>query len=106
MNDASSSPPNPFDSLESSYDYIALLQDALDESQQTIEAELVVATTLHLERRLQALQLVRLKLHQLSGHLQRSRRLLNDLRMLRRIILGDLEAVLADDAPDRRGARP
>jgi hypothetical protein len=41
------------------------------------------------ERRLEALQLVTYKLEQLSRHIDTSQRLLNDLRTLRRLLLGE-----------------
>ena len=39
------------------------------------------------ERRVQALQLVALNLNKLSSHVTKSRRILNDLRTLRRLLL-------------------
>jgi len=60
---------------------------ATGEAQQEIETEIVRAAEPVMKRRKQALQLVSFKLEKLSGHIIASRRLLNDLRMLRRLLL-------------------
>jgi len=78
---------NPFDSLESSYEYVCLLQEALEESRREIEDQMVMAMSEPSSRRVDALSLVRYKLTQLAGHLLATRRILNDLRALRRILL-------------------
>jgi hypothetical protein len=90
--------PNPFDSLESSHEYIALLCEALAEARTTIGEELALAETAGPGRRVEALQLVSYKLTQLDDHLRASRRILNDLRLLRRIIEGSTRT-----APDQHG---
>lgn len=86
---------NPFDSLESSYRYVCLLQEVLEEAQRTIDGELAEATTQQAHRRVEVLQVVKYKLCQLHDHLRGSRRILNDLRMLRRVILGEPNPQLA-----------
>jgi len=63
------------------------LLGATGEAQQEIETEIVRAAEPVMKRRKQALQLVSFKLEKLSGHIIASRRLLNDLRMLRRLLL-------------------
>lgn len=83
------SPDQQFDSLESAYQYIAVLTVVLEETQQDINAEVVAAERAHASRRLDALQLVSFKLERLRHHLESSRRLLNDLRMLRRVLQVD-----------------
>lgn len=96
---------NPFDSLESSYQYVCLLHQALGDACETIEGELAHARTDGAHRRLEALQLVDYKLHQLDRHLSGARRILNDLRALRRILFGERRSVPgegreAGSAPD------
>jgi hypothetical protein len=80
---------NPFDSLESTYEYIRLLQDALKEALDSIENETITAQRDGADRRLQALQIVTYKLQLLDDHMAASRRLVKDLRTLRRILLGE-----------------
>lgn len=48
-----------------------------------------LANVEHSERRLQALHIIRHQLNQLDQHLIASRRILNDLRTLRRMLLGE-----------------
>jgi hypothetical protein len=88
---------NPFDTIESAHEYLSLLReqvlvvrgDILRERDLTQSAE---------ARRLDALRLVDYKLGQLSNHLQASSRVLNDLRLLRRLLLGDRDGEDVVDA--------
>ena len=80
----------PFTSIESAHQYVALLREALDDAYNSVEGELEAAlATPGLERRVDALRLVSLKLGQLRQHLLASLILLNDLRTLRRLLLGE-----------------
>ena len=83
---------NPFDNLESTYEYICLLQRALVDAQSAIDEEIRSATAEGANRRLQAVQIVSYKLRSLDDHMTASRRLVNDLRTLRRILLGERQA--------------
>ena len=83
---------NPFANLEDAHQYVSLLTEALEEARDTIQEDL--DTTRHLEggeRRVEALMLVDFKLNQLRDHLRASRAIINDLRTLRRLILGERE---------------
>jgi hypothetical protein len=83
----------PFDSIEGAQEYVALLAEALEEAVAAIEHDTnEAAKTPGAERRLQALRLVGYKLGQLREHLASSRRLLNDLRSLRRLLLNERDA--------------
>ena len=80
----------PFTSIESAYQYVALLREALDDAYSSVEEDLEGAlATPGLERRVAAFRLVSLKLNQLRQHLLASLILLNDLRTLRRLLLGE-----------------
>ncbi|HSA89213.1 MAG TPA: hypothetical protein VLF42_04855 [Burkholderiales bacterium] len=79
----------PFDSIEGSLEYTALLRDAIETSKRSVEAQAVAAQSEGAARRLEALQLVAYKLERLAWHIDGSRRLLNDLRTLRRLLLGE-----------------
>ena len=61
-----------------------------------VEAEIALATGEHADRRQEALRLVSYNLAKLSMHMTASRRILNDLRTLRRLLLGERGAVVAD----------
>ena len=90
----------PFDSVENAQQYVRLLLDAIIEARQEIDADLAATNGARLERRLQALQLVRFKLDKLAHHLHSSSRLLNDLRTLRRLLLNE-RAEPAPSSADR-----
>ena len=77
----------PFDDIESARDYVDQLLSAAREAQDEIEAEILRAKDPQLARRQQALHLVKYKLAQLSSHIGASRRILNDLTKLRRLLL-------------------
>ena len=77
----------PFDSIESAQQFVELLVEAVEEARQEVEADVDAAAGGEAERRKQALQLVSYNLAKLSVHLATSRRILNDLRNLRRLLL-------------------
>jgi hypothetical protein len=80
----------PFTNIESAYRYVALLREALDDANRSVEQDLEGArTTPGAERRVEAFRLVAHKLKQLRQHVQASLILLNDLRTLRRLLLGE-----------------
>jgi len=77
----------PFDNIESALEYVNHLFEATREAHDQIGKEIVRAANPQLARRKQALQLVNYKLDKLSSHIAASRRILNDLRTLRRLLL-------------------
>jgi len=85
----SSQSETPFDNIEGSHEYVALLADALQEARQEIEEEIALADREGADRRKQALLLVSYNLTKLNLHITSSRRILNDLRSLRRLLLAE-----------------
>jgi hypothetical protein len=79
----------PFDNIEGSHEYVALLAEALDEARRDVEAEIALADREAADRRKQALLLVGYNLAKLNLHITSSRRILNDLRTLRRLLLAE-----------------
>lgn len=77
----------PFDNIESSHEYVSLLAKAVEEALAEVAADLTAASDSEAGRRKEALQLVHFHLSKLSGHMTSSRRILNDLRTLRRLLL-------------------
>lgn len=73
-----------FESLESAHDFVALLAETVAEAKRELETDLQreAATS----RRLDALRLAAYNIDKLEIHLNRSRRILNDLRTLRRLL--------------------
>ncbi len=81
----------PFDSIESSHQYVALLAQAIEEAKLDVESEIALAMADRANRRREALQLVLYNLTKLESHMSSSRRILNDLRTLRRLLLDERE---------------
>jgi hypothetical protein len=77
----------PFDSIEDSLEYIGLLRDAIETSKRSVEAQ--GRRRPGRKRRLEAIRHVAYKLDRLAWHIDGSRRILNDLRTLRRLLLGE-----------------
>lgn len=84
-------PETPFDSVESTHEYVELLVESIEEAQREVDADIVLAVRNGIHRREQALRLVAHNLGRLHFHTVRSRRILNDLRSLRRLLLQERE---------------
>jgi hypothetical protein len=103
-------PETPFDSVENAHQYVGLLVEAITDAKSEIATDLSAASngaTSKSERRVQALQVVQLKLDKLEQHLQISSRLLNDLRTLRRLLFDerlDDRSEAVGPIPDRNSA--
>ena len=90
----------PFDSVEGSHEYVAMLAEAIDEARRDVEAEIAAAERDGADRRKQALLLVSFNLAKLNLHITTSRRILNDLRTLRRLLLSErVVPAAAEEAP-------
>lgn len=77
----------PFDSIEGAHEYLGLLVEAIDEAKQSADADIRAAADAESPRHADAMRLVTYKLEKLEQHIKVSRRLLNDLRSLRRLLL-------------------
>ena len=97
-------PETPFDSIEGAHQYVELLLESLEEAKREIEADIEAARKNKVERREQALQLIFHKLDRLEFHITRSRRVLNDLRSLRRLLLQERQPLADVDATIARAA--
>ena len=87
----------PFDCIEGSHEYIAMLAESLDEARRDVEAETAAAARDGADRRKQALLLVSYNLAKLNLHITTSRRILNDLRTLRRLLLAERGLAMDDN---------
>jgi hypothetical protein len=81
----------PFETLESAHGFVSLLREAVDDAYGSIIDQVAEAQSAHAERRVDALRLVDHKLNSLRQHVLASLILLNDLRTLRRLLLGERE---------------
>ena len=104
-------PETPFDNVEGAHEYVSLLVEAVRQAREEVGQDLEKARAEGATRIVEALQLVGWKLERLESQLAASRHLLNDLRRLRRLLLGEdlppLPRGGAGDEPDgdeREGA--
>jgi len=83
----------PFDNLDSAHEYLRLLAIQVSEVRGDIQQDITSAGAAANARQIDALRLVAFKLQQLDVHVKASRGVLNDLRMLRRVLLGERASV-------------
>jgi len=76
----------PFDSIESAHEFVILLGKQVEAATKETQAHSDRAQGEGNRRRVEALGVALLKMNQLSTHMQKSRRILNDLRTLRRLL--------------------
>jgi hypothetical protein len=86
-------PGTPFDSVENTQEYFRLLSETLIEVSTEIERDIDAAQAANSSRRVEALRLVLFKLQKLEGHVKACSPVLNDLRMLRRLLLNERAAI-------------
>ncbi len=79
----------PFDTIESAHEFVALFGEVVIETKHEIEADLQRSITSKSPRFVEALQIIAYNLATLEMHMKQSRRILNDLRSLRRLIFGE-----------------
>jgi hypothetical protein len=79
----------PFESIESAHDYMNILAATALEAIGELNRDREIALRDGELRRAQAIDLAIFKLKMLGCHLYKSRRMLNDLRILRRLILNE-----------------
>src|SRR5208337_744900 len=79
-------PESPFDSIEDAHDFLTLLAQTIFETKLDIETDVQRESSSNYPRRAEALKLTLYTLNRLEFHMNRSRRILNDLRTLRRLL--------------------
>src|SRR5208283_5717802 len=105
---------NPFGSIEDAHDFMTLMAQTVFETKLEIEADVQRESSSNYPRRAEALKLTLYTLSRLEFHMNRSRRILNDLRTLRRLLFEErtlstrTERPRADGKPraDTVGQRP
>jgi len=88
----------PFDSIESAYDFMNVLAETVLEAMKELHADRENAMRDGEARTAQAIELALFKAKMLNCYIHKSRRALNDLRTIRRLILNERmtpEAVVA-----------
>ncbi len=79
----------PFVNVETAHEYVSLLAEAVRQAKEEVGEDVERAHADRADRQIQALQLVAWKLDRHEAHLASSRQLLNDLRRLRRLLIGE-----------------
>jgi hypothetical protein len=79
-------PARPFDSIESAHEFVDLLEESIEDAVLEVKDYIQTAKSERDERRAEALTLAMYKMSQLSSHMHKSRRILNDLRTIRRLL--------------------
>jgi hypothetical protein len=90
----------PFESIESAHEFVGLLEESIEDAVLEVKGHIQTAKTEQNQRRAEALTLAIYKMRQLSSHMHKSRRILNDLRTIRRLLFqerGEDSAVSPDD---------
>ena len=97
-NSVKTSVVSPFESIESAHEFIVLLEESIGEALGEVHDDLKQAALKSDERRAHALQLAIYKMGLLNSHVQKSRRLLNDLRTIRRLLFAERDGESASAA--------
>ena len=84
---------SPFDNLDAAHEYVGLLLEAVQQTRGDVALDLAAAQADGHLRRSEALQLVAWKLERLEQQLEGSRRVMNDLRRLRKLLIGETDEV-------------
>jgi len=77
----------PFHSIESAHEFMVVLENVIVEAQGELKALLDDASSGSDERRTEALRLALFKISQLESHTRKSRRILNDLGLIRSLLV-------------------
>jgi hypothetical protein len=86
---AETSVASPFESIESAHEFVVLLEESIGEALGEVQDDWKQASQQNDERRAHALQLAIYKMGLLDSHVKKSRRLLNDLRTIRRLLFAE-----------------
>jgi hypothetical protein len=77
----------PFHSIESAHEFMLVLENVIADAQRELQALLNDANNMSDERRMEALRLALFKISQLETHTRKSRRILNDLGLIRSVLV-------------------
>ncbi|MDT8071161.1 MAG: hypothetical protein ROO76_23645 [Terriglobia bacterium] len=87
-----------FSSIEGAQEFLALLAEAIAETRRDVDADIQDHGT-NGSRRIDVLKIASYDLEALEHHIYRSKRLLNDLRMVRRLLMQE-RGVAGTELPD------
>jgi len=89
-----------FETIESAHDFIALLATAVSEAKRDLEGDVERESTA--SRRRDALRIALYNLSKLELHVSQSRKILNDLRTLRRLLFEERARTNPDGLSKKR----
>jgi hypothetical protein len=92
---------SPFDSIESAHEFVALLAETVRDAKRDVEADIQRESDSGAPRHLDALRTTLCSMEKLELHMNKSRRILNDLRSLRRLLFEERTANSAS-APEAK----
>jgi hypothetical protein len=96
---------SPFDSIESAHEFVALLAETVCDAKRDVEADIQRESDSGAPRHLDALRTTLYSMEKLELHMNKSRRILNDLRSLRRLLF-DERAAKPESVPDAKPETP
>lgn len=96
---------SPFESIESAHGFMGLLAEVIADARQAVDTDLQAASAAAATRRVDALRIASYNLQKLELHVGRSVRILNDLRLLRRLLLEERRAAPRAEA-EKAKAKP
>jgi hypothetical protein len=92
---------DPFGTIESAHDFVTLLTAAISQAKEELQVDVDrESASADVSRRVDALRIALYNVEKLELHLNRSGRILNDLRTLRRLLFEERAA------PPRAESRP
>lgn len=92
---------DPFDTIESAHEFMSILSQAASDARCDLASDIQRELSSDAHRRLDALHIALYKVEQLESHLNRSSRILNDLRILRRLLFEERGAFVPS-SPEKR----
>jgi hypothetical protein len=93
----------PFASIEDAHEFLTLLAQTVFETKLDVEADVQRESSGNSPRRAEALKLALYTLERLEFHMLRSRRILNDLRTLRRLLFEERTLTAVTQRPKGNG---
>ncbi|HYI93830.1 MAG TPA: hypothetical protein VEX68_09825 [Bryobacteraceae bacterium] len=87
---------SPFDTIESAQEFLVLFDAAIANALEDVRRDLEAAKGA--PRRAEALRLAVYKLEKLDHHIGRSKRMANDLRMIRRLLFEERTSVYRSES--------
>jgi hypothetical protein len=85
-----------FESIESAHDFMDVLATTILDAVVDLDRDRKIAAVDADKRRVDAIDLAQYKLKILTCHVYKSRRILNDLRTIRRLVLGERNSRYAE----------